>query len=123
MPQVNHKTQGFVFAILAWVIILHLFSLGIPTGRLMFYGILAIFETWALIHKGDGDTISEGFWSIACFPLIPWVCCFFFMHYTYTGVITHPHEIGALVAMQSHFFWQSWTVYKSFLDSAKNGSN
>src|SRR5687768_4916684 len=115
MPQVNSKTKAFVFGILAYVMIIHLFGLGIPVRRLAFYSILIAFEVWALIKKGDGDTISEGFWSIACFPLIPWLCCYFFMHYVHSGVITNQVEIGGLLAIQVHFFWQSWNVYKGFL--------
>lgn len=114
MPQANRKTIAFVFGILAYILILHLFSLGIPVRRLGFYCVLVAVEIWALIRKGDGDTISEAFWAIASFPLIPWLCCFFFMHYTYTGAITHPHEVGALLGIQAHFFWQSMNVYKAF---------
>lgn len=116
MPKVHKATHGFVFGTIGFLLLVHLFSLGIDPYRLTGYACWFIFETWALTHKGDGDTISEGFWSVACFPLIPWLCCFFFMHYTYTGVITHPHEIGALIAIQSHFFWQSFSVYKSYHD-------
>lgn len=114
MPQVNKKTVAFIFGALAYIIVLHLFSLGISPRRLAFYAVLIAVETWALIRKGDGDTISEAFWSVASFPLIPWLCCFFFMHYTYTGAIRHPHEIGALLGIQAHLFWQSMSVYRSF---------
>jgi hypothetical protein len=85
---------------------------------------LFAFETWALTHKGDGDTYSEGFWSIACFPLIPWLSCFFFMQYTQVEkVITDSHEVGALLALQAHLFWQSWGVYRSFLGNQANGND
>ena len=112
MP-VNKISQGFVFASIGVVLISFMFSLGIPGSRLIGYSIWGIFEIWALLHAGDGDTISEAVWSVAMFPLIPWLSCFFFCYYTmFDKVITNQFEISILVGIQAHFFWQSWKVYK-----------
>lgn len=107
----NRPTIGFVFLMLLGLGGVFVADIGIPPGRLAFYAILLLVEMWSLANNRKGDTISEAFWELSSRPLVPWVCGLLTSYFVMRGTITHIAEVGALLALQGHFFWQSDSVY------------
>lgn len=116
----NGPTLGFVFLMLVGLGGVFVADLGIPTGRLVFYGILMLVEMWAIANNRKGDTISEAFWELSSRPLVPWVCGLLTAYFVMHGTITHIAEVGALLALQGHFFWQSDSVYERLRQAEAN---
>lgn len=112
MGKQNRPTLAFVFALLMGLLWLFIANVGIPTERLIGYSVCLAFEVWAIANKRTGDTISEAFWELSSRPLVPWVCGVLTAYYVTNGTITHVAEIGGLVGLQAHFFWQADAVYR-----------
>jgi hypothetical protein len=113
MPKENRPTLAFVFLVLMGLLWCFISDVGIPTERLIGYGVCLAFEVWAIANKRKGDTISEGFWELSARPLVPFVCGVLFTYYVMNGTITNPVEIGGLMGLAGHFFWQADQVYRS----------
>lgn len=112
MGKENRPTLAFVFVLLIGLLWLFIAQVGIPTERLIAYGVCLAFEVWAIANKRKGDTISEAFWELAQRPLVPWVCGVLTAYYVTNGTISHIVEIAGLVGLQAHFFWQADKVYR-----------
>jgi hypothetical protein len=108
----NRPTLAFVFLLLVGLLGVFVADIGIPTVRLVGYGVALAVETWAVANKRKGDTISEAFWELSSRPLVPWMCGLLTAYFVMRGTLTHIIEIGALVGLQAHFFWQSAAVYR-----------
>lgn len=108
----NRPTISFVFLMLIGLGAVFVADIGIPLERLAFYAILLLVEMWSILNDRKGDTISEAFWELSSRPLVPWVCGVLTTYFVMHGTITHIAEVGALLALQGHFFWQSDSVYE-----------
>jgi hypothetical protein len=67
---------------------------------------LLIYETWTLVNRYPGDTISEIIWALSVKPLVPWLFGIGTGWAISSGFVENHYLIAGLLFLQGHFFFQ-----------------